>query len=334
MQNLKISRIQNPSRAVRVDSFDAEVKAGRLISTEEEVHDTPEEASIDAVRRLGVERPEKLEFCETGIKPIDLFCPLPKAGNVGLIGPMGTGKLVNMEELHRRLTEAGAEVTLFAFQQLYERGFFHNYRRAMARDARETIDHYHVPRPGRVQAVYLLAPNSFESGFAERNLDSWSAIIHLTVELAIQGFYPAICFAESRSLLLCPEIVGEEHYETACEARRVLMEARDLMLDPESLRLLANRAHRAAAKRYREFSERRLNELSEEDRTVVRRARRLQCFLTHPYRCAEPFTGQPGRFVSIKDTISAVRAILDGEFDNTEEIKLHFIGGLDELKAS
>ena len=148
------------------------------------------------------------------------------------------------------------------------------------------------------------------------------------------GFLPAVCFANSRSSLLCPEVVGEAYYETAVKARQILMEARDLMFDPEWLRLLANRAHRAAAKRYRGFFERRSSELSEEERTLVQRARKLQRFLTQPYRCTEPFTGQPGRFVSIKDTVSAVGVILDGEFDNTDEMKLHFIGGLDELQAS
>ena len=304
--------LEDMIRAVRVEPLNEEIETGRLVLTNEEVYDIPEEARTDAIRRLGVEKPETLEFCETGIKPIDLFCPLPKAGNVGLVAPMGTGKLINMEEFHRRLTEAGAEVTLFAFQQLYERDLFHNYRRAIARDARERIDHYYLPRPEKVQAVYLLSQEAFEPGFAKRNLETWPAIIHLTVEQANLGFLPAVCFANSRSSLLCPEVVGEAHYETAVKARQILMEARDLMFDPEWLRLLANRAHRAAAKRYRGFFERRFNELSEEEKFLVRRARRIQRFLTHPYRCAEAFTGQTGRFVSIKDTVSAVGAILGG----------------------
>ena len=149
-------------RAIRIGTDGSRLKEETLSYANEEVHDLPKDALDDAIRRLGTETPASLEFCETGIKPIDLFCPLPKRGNVGLIAPMGTGKLINTEELHRRLSEAGAEVTLFAFQQLYERDLFHNMRQAIARDSRERIDHYYIPRPGNVQAVAI--PTGFRAG--------------------------------------------------------------------------------------------------------------------------------------------------------------------------
>ena len=321
-------------RAIRIGTDGPRLKEGTLSYANEEVHDLPKDALDDAIRRLGTETPASLEFCETGVKPIDLFCPLPKRGNVGLIAPMGTGKLINTEELHRRLSEAGAEVTLFAFQQLYERDLFHNMRQAIARDARERIDHYYIPRPGKVQAVYLLSQQAFELGFSDKNLDTWPAIIHLTIELGNQGFWPAISFAESRSALLQPKYVGEEHCKIATEARNLLMRARDLMLDPEWLLLLANRAHRAAAKRMKTFSKERMAQLSESDQLLVRRARKLQHFLTHPYGFAEAFTGTPGRFVLRGETIEGVRAILAGDCDDVDEMKLRFNGSLAECLAS
>ena len=321
-------------RAIRIGTDGPRLKEGTLSYANEEVHDLPKDALDDAIRRLGTETPASLEFCETGIKPIDLFCPLPKRGNVGLIAPMGTGKLINTEELHRRLSEAGAEVTLFAFQQLYERDLFHNMRQAIARDARERIDHYYIPRPGKVQAVYLLSQQAFELGFSDKNLDTWPAIIHLTIELGNQGFWPAISFAESRSALLQPKYVGEEHCKIATEARNLLLRARDLMLDPEWLRLLANRVHRAAAKRIKAYSKEHMDELSEADQLLVRRAHKLQHFFTHPYRCAEGFTGIPGRFVQREETISGVRSILAGDCDDVDEGKLRFNGSLAECLAS
>ncbi len=321
-------------RAIRIGTDGSRLKEGTLSYANEEVHDLPEDALDDAIRRMGVEAPASLEFCETGIKPIDLFCPLPRRGNVGLIGPMGTGKLINTEELHRRLSEAGAEVTLFAFQQLYERDLFHNMRQAIARDSRERIDHYYIPRPGKVQAVYLLSQQAFELGLSDKNLDTWPAIIHLTIELGNQGFWPAISFAESRSGLLQQAIVGKEHCRAAAEARNLLMRARDLMLDPEWLRLLANRAHRAAAKRMKIFSKERMAQLAEPDQLLVRRARKLQHFLTHPYRCAEGFTGIPGRFVPREETINGVRSILAGDCDDIDDKRFRIKGSLAECLAS
>ena len=106
------------------------------------------------------------------------------------------------------------------------------------------------------------------------------------------------------------------------------------MLDPEWLRLLANRAHRAAAKRIKSYSQERMAQLSEADQLLVRRARKLQHFLTHPYGFAEAFTGTPGRFVLRGETIEGVRAILVGDCDDVDEMKLRFKGNLAECLAS
>jgi len=112
------------------------------------------------------------------------------------------------------------------------------------------------------------------------------------------------------------------------------MRAREIMFDPEWLRLLANRSHRAAAHRLKSFTEERLRQLPEEERSLALRARRLQRFLTHPYRCVEPFNGIPGRYVSIEDTLSGVEEIIAGGLDRVDEKRLQFIGGLSELQAS
>ena len=106
------------------------------------------------------------------------------------------------------------------------------------------------------------------------------------------------------------------------------------MLDPEWLRLLANRAHRAAAKRMKIFSKERMAQLAEPDQLLVRRARKLQHFLTHPYRCAEGFTGIPGRFVPREETINGVRSILAGDCDDIDDKRFRIKGSLAECLAS
>jgi F-type H+-transporting ATPase subunit beta len=129
--------------------------------------------------------------------------------------------------------------------------------------------------------------------------------------MASKGLYPAIDPLLSSSRLLSPDVLGQRHYELAMGARRALARARDL----EDLIAMLG-----------------MDELSEEDRQIVKRARRLERFFTQPFFVGEAFTGRAGVSVDLDDTLAGVEAILNGELDEHDESSLYMIGGLDGLR--
>ena len=124
------------------------------------------------------------------------------------------------------------------------------------------------------------------------------------------GIYPAVDPLDSSSRILDPKIVGDEHYTTAREVQRVLQRYNDLQ---DIIAILG------------------LDELSEEDKLIVGRARRIQRFLSQPMYVAEQFTGIDGKYVSIKDSIEAFKTILSGELDSTPEQAFYMVGGIEEV---
>jgi F-type H+-transporting ATPase subunit beta len=130
--------------------------------------------------------------------------------------------------------------------------------------------------------------------------------------MAAGGFYPAVDPLASSSVLLDPLFVGQEHHGLAEETRRAIAHHRELQ---DVIALLG------------------LEELSAEDRLVVRRARRLQRFLTQPFSVTEAFTGHAGRTVALADTLAGCRAILAGECDDWAEESLYMIGTLEDARA-
>lgn len=137
------------------------------------------------------------------------------------------------------------------------------------------------------------------------------SIIMLSRRLAAQGFYPAIDPLGSSSVLLDPVVVGQEHYLIAERVREMLARFKDLQ---DIIALLG------------------VEELGANDRLIVKRARRLQRFLSQPFAVTEAFTGMPGRSVSRADTIAGCRAILDGETDEWAESSLYMVGTLGEAR--
>ncbi|MDZ7680823.1 MAG: hypothetical protein U5J63_03690 [Fodinibius sp.] len=109
------------------------------------------------------------------------------------------------------------------------------------------------------------------------------------------GIYPAVDPLDSSSRILDPHVVGEEHYNTAQSVIEILQKYKDLQ---DIIAILG------------------MDELSDEDKTVVARARRIQRFLSQPFFVAEQFTGQPGKYISVEDTVKGFKKILDGEFDH------------------
>ena len=123
------------------------------------------------------------------------------------------------------------------------------------------------------------------------------------------GIYPAVDPLASTSRILDPHIVGQEHYDTAQRVKQILQRNKELQ---DIISILG------------------MEELSEEDKTVVTRARRVQRFLSQPFAVAEQFTGVPGVMVSIEDTIKGFRMILDGEVDNLPEQAFLNVGTIEE----
>ena len=159
-----------------------------------------------------------------------------------------------------------------------------------------------------MQAVYVPADDFTDpapvASFA--HLDSTILLDRAITEL---GIYPAVHPLKSTSRMLDPQVVGEEHYGVATEAQRMLQRYADLK---DIIAILG------------------MEELSDEDKQVVHRARRLQRFLSQPFFVAEQFTGSPGRFVSRDDTVRSFREILDGKHDGLPEQAFYMVGGIDE----
>ncbi len=159
-----------------------------------------------------------------------------------------------------------------------------------------------------MQAVYVPA-DDYSDPAPVATFTHLDATIALERAIADKGLYPAIDPLASTSRILDPTIVGEEHYETAREAQQVLQRYKDLQ---DIIAILG------------------VDELSEDDKLVVTRARKIERFFSQPMFVAEQFTGQEGRYVSLRDTVRGFREILDGKHDTLPEQAFYMVGGIDE----
>jgi F-type H+-transporting ATPase subunit beta len=162
-----------------------------------------------------------------------------------------------------------------------------------------------------IQAVYVPADDFTDPAVAELFSHLDSSVV-LSRGMAAEGMYPAIDPLASGSVLLDPLVVGDRHYLVAEEVRRTIAQYRDLQ---DVIALLG------------------IEELSAADRQIVGRARRLQRFLTQPFKVTEAFTGHPGAAVALADTIAGCGAILSGECDGWAEGSLYMVGTLDDARA-
>ena len=162
-----------------------------------------------------------------------------------------------------------------------------------------------------VQAIYVPADDITDPAPATSFAHLDSTVV-LSRQLASLGIYPSIDPLASGSTALQPDIVGEEHYRVANETKRVLQRYKDLQ---DIIAILG------------------IEELSEEDRKLVGRARKIQRFLSQPFNVASVFTGKPGKYVSLADTIRSFGEILDGKHDGIDEGSFYMKGGVDEILA-
>jgi F-type H+-transporting ATPase subunit beta len=162
-----------------------------------------------------------------------------------------------------------------------------------------------------VQAVYVPADDLTDPSPATTfaHLD---ATVVLSRDIASQGIYPAVDPLDSTSRQLDPLVIGEEHYNVARGVQEVLQRYKELK---DIIAILG------------------MDELSEEDKLVVYRARKIQRFLSQPFHVAEVFTGAPGKYVPLRDTIASFKAIIAGEYDSLPEQAFYMAGGIDEVVA-
>ncbi|MFA6991757.1 MAG: F0F1 ATP synthase subunit beta [Candidatus Gracilibacteria bacterium] len=332
------------------------------------------------------------EILETGIKVIDLICPIVKGGKVGLFGGAGVGKTVIIQELIRNIAQEHGGYSVFAgvgersregndlYYEMKDSGVLAKttlvfgqmneppgvrqrvgltgvtmaeyFREEEGRDVLLFIDNiFRFTQAGSevsallgripsavgyqpnlatemgalqeritstkkgsitsIQAIYVPADDLTDPAPATTfgHLDSTVVLSRALTEL---GIYPAVDPLDSTSTILAPEIVGEEHYNVARGVQKILQRYKDLQ---DIIAILG------------------MEELSEEDKMTVRRARKIQKFLSQPFFVAETFTGREGKYVTLKETIRGFKEILDGKCDDLDEGTFYMRGGIDEIKA-
>jgi len=159
-----------------------------------------------------------------------------------------------------------------------------------------------------IQAVYVPADDLTDPSPATTfaHLD---ATVVLSRQIAALGIYPAVDPLDSTSRQLDPNVIGQEHYETARRVQATLQRYKELK---DIIAILG------------------MDELSEEDKLAVARARKIERFFSQPFHVAEVFTGQPGKYVPLKETIRGFKGIVDGDYDHLPEQAFYMVGGIDE----
>ncbi|HLY10262.1 MAG TPA: F0F1 ATP synthase subunit beta [Planctomycetota bacterium] len=336
---------------------------------------------------------------QTGIKVVDLLCPIPKGSKVGLFGGAGVGKTVLIQELIRNIAvEAGGvsvfcgvgertregndlwlemqhakfkdasgkemrvlDKTVMVFGQMNEppgarlrvalsgvtfAEYFRDkegqdvllfvdnvfrfvqagsevsallgrmpsavgYQPTLAQEMGQLQERITSTKKGSItsfQAVYVPADDITDPAPAT-TFTHLDANVVLERRIAELGIYPSVDPLKSNSRLLDPKVVGAEHYEVSRGVQRILQRYTDLQ---DIIAILG------------------MEELADDDKRVVARARRIQRMLSQPFFVAEAFTGTPGKFVTLKETIRAFKEILEGKHDSLPEQAFYMVGGIDE----
>jgi F-type H+-transporting ATPase subunit beta len=206
-----------------------------------------------------------------------------------------------------RFTQAGSEVSALLGRIPSAVG----YQPTLATDMGALQERITTTKKGSitsVQAIYVPADDLTDPAPATSfaHLDATTVLSRQIAEL---GIYPAVDPLDSTSRILDPRIVGEDHYKVAREVQRVLQTYKSLQ---DIIAILG------------------MDELSEEDKLVVARARKIQRFLSQPFHVAEVFTGTPGKFVAIEDTIKGFKGLCDGKYDDLPEAAFYMVGTIEE----
>jgi F-type H+-transporting ATPase subunit beta len=207
-----------------------------------------------------------------------------------------------------RYTLAGMEVSALLGRMPSAVG----YQPTLATEMGELEERITSTKKGSItsfQAIYVPADDYTDPGVVT-TFGHLDAVVALERSIAEQGLYPAVDPLVSTSRILDPGVVGEEHYRVAREVQRVLQRYKDLQ---DIIAILG------------------IEELSEEDKLSVSRARRIQRFLSQPMFVTEVFTGRPGKYVKIEDTVRGFKEILEGKYDDLPEQAFYMVGGIEEV---
>jgi F-type H+-transporting ATPase subunit beta len=208
-----------------------------------------------------------------------------------------------------RFTQAGSEVSALLGRMPSAVGYQPNLATEMGQ-LQERITSTTKGSITSVQAIYVPADDLTDPAPATAfsHLDATTV---LSRQISEKGIYPAVDPLDSTSTIMQPDILGKDHYDTAFRVKETLQAYKDLQ---DIINILG------------------MDELSEDDKLVVRRARRIERFLSQPFHVAEQFTGYEGRYVKLDETISGFKAILDGECDDMPEDAFMYVGTLDEAR--
>jgi len=206
-----------------------------------------------------------------------------------------------------RFTQAGSEVSALLGRMPSAVG----YQPTLATEMGQLQERITSTKKGSVtsiQAIYVPADDYTDPAPATAfaHLD---ATTNLERKISEQGIFPAVDPLASSSRILTPEVVGEEHYQVAQGVKRILQRYKELQ---DIIAILG------------------MDELSDEDRSTVQRARRIQRFLSQPFNVAEPFTGVKGKYVPVKETVRSFKEILDGKYDDLPEAAFMYVGTIEE----
>lgn len=206
-----------------------------------------------------------------------------------------------------RFTQAGSEVSALLGRMPSAVG----YQPTLATEMGELQERITSTRKGSitsVQAIYVPADDLTDPAPATTfsHLDATTVLSRKLTEL---GIYPAVDPLESTSVILDPKIIGEEHYKTARAVKEILQKYKELQ---DIINILG------------------MEELSDEDKTIVGRARRIQRFLSQPFFVASEFTGREGKYVHLEDTIKSFKGLVEGEYDSLPEQAFYMVGTIEE----
>ncbi|HEC21319.1 MAG TPA: F0F1 ATP synthase subunit beta [Chloroflexi bacterium] len=238
---------------------------------------------------------------------VRLRVALAGLANAEYFRDQGRDVLLFIDNIYR-FSLAGSEVSALLGRMPSAVG----YQPTLATEMGELQERITSTRKGSItsmQAVYVPA-DDYSDPAPVATFTHLDATIALERSIAEQGLYPAVDPLASSSRILQPDIVGEEHYNTAREVQRVLQRYRDLQ---DIIAILG------------------IDELSEEDKLIVARARKIQRFLSQPMFVATQFTGREGRYVPIHETVRGFRMILDGELDHIPEQLFYMAGSIDDV---
>ncbi|CAA7027054.1 unnamed protein product [Microthlaspi erraticum] len=292
------------------------------------------------------------EILATGIKVVDLLAPYQRGGKIGLFGGAGVGKTVLIMELINNVAKAHGGFSVFAgvgertregndlYREMIESGVIKLGEKQMeskcalvygqmmsccllyideeiptlASDLGALQERITTTKKGSitsVQAIYVPADDLTDPAPATTfaHLDATTVLSRQISEL---GIYPAVDPLDSTSRMLSPHILGEDHYNTARGVQKVLQNYKNLQ---DIIAILG------------------MDELSEDDKLTVARARKIQRFLSQPFHVAEIFTGAPGKYVDLKENINSFQGLLDGKYDDLPEQSFYMVGGIDEVVA-